>query len=46
MKTDELMHKRKRHSRKRRCRNVCTFRIPLLGICLSRKRKCPRRKKR
>lgn len=44
---DELFHRRSK--RKRRCtRKKCTFRIPLLGICLSSKRvktKCKRKRR-
>lgn len=44
---EELMHRRKR--RKRCTRLKCTFRVPLLGWCLSRTRvkvKCHKRRRR
>lgn len=44
MLTTDIMHRRKRR-RKRKCRNVCTFRIPIIGICLSKKRRCKKRRK-
>jgi hypothetical protein len=46
MTTEELMHRRKKRRRKAKCRNVCTFRIPLLGVCLSKKRRCKRKGRR
>ena len=46
LKTEELMHKKKR---KRYCRRrKCALRIPIVGICLwttTVRRKCPKKRK-
>ena len=42
-----MMHTKKRKKgKKSKCRNVCALRIPILGICVFKKRKCRSKKRR